>query len=109
MFTAELPASRKHGMYAATKQAVQQLGRAIVDRDAWFMRLDIEEFFMTGQHTDFVRVSEPLVDAHWRFQYREMLTMLLKNQFVQNGRVIYNIIQGAGMGLAFSGDLCDIL
>ena len=91
-------------------QVVQRLSEARIPEDAFFLRIDIREFFMSGLHTQFLEFCTPLVDKKWQNHFRALLTFILGSQYVtMEGCTdsVWQVKRGAGMGLSCSGEVCD--
>ena len=74
------------------------------------MKIDVKDYFMDGLHSQFLEYSSSLVEPKWRTFYRTILRYVLDSQYVEvdqfEGR-LWKVLKGAGMGLGFSGELCD--
>ena len=73
-----------------------------------FMKVDKEDYYLSGLHEDFIRASINVVDPQWQHMYGILLKSLLSNQYITDGQHLYRIVVGAGMGVSYAGDLCDI-
>ena len=74
------------------------------------LRLDVSDFFMSGEHPDILDSASQLVDANRRLLFREALALLLETQFLQASTVsssVAQVTQGSGMGLVHSGETAD--
>ena len=77
--------------------------------DLTFVKIDVDDFFMTGEHSELIRLSCEAVDAHWRPLYRAALRLALSSQYITNDGDLFQVVVGAGMGVMYSGDLCDLV
>ena len=91
----------------------EALLRLRLPKDATFIKLDIKDYYLSGEHQEFIEASVQCVEVAWQSLYREVLTYLLDNQYVEDtvGQSVtkhFRVVLGAGMGVPYAGDLCDI-
>ena len=91
----------------SSKQLVEQLATRKFSRDCKFVKIDVDEFFMSGTHSEFIRASVSLVEVRWQSLYTALVKFLLQSQYVENDSAYYRVLCGAGMGQSYSGELCD--
>ena len=101
--------SLKH-LLKNSEALVKKLFSLPVSQECRFVKIDIKEYFMEGSHSQFLEYSAPYVAQQWRRTYKHVLQYVLDSQYVEadllNGR-LWKVLKGAGMGLGFSGELCD--
>ena len=76
-----------------------------------FMKIDVQDYFMSGEHPVLPGKTSPHVLPHRRVAFEKALKFVVENQFVEseaNALEIYKVLVGAGMGLEMSGDVCDV-
>ena len=74
------------------------------------MRVDIEDFFMSGTVDDLVSTTIPLIPLCRRDTVRKALTFLLNHQYVVSDLIperTYKVVKGTGIGLRHSGAVAD--
>ena len=78
-----------------------------------FVKCDVDDYFMTGDHAVLLEQSCKAVALEWREQYREMLEFILKNQFIvppydniADG-FVWRARKGSGMGAICSGEVSN--
>ena len=77
---------------------------------ALLMRVDIEDFFMSGTVEDLVSTTTPLIPYGKREVFRRALAFLLNHQYVVSDIIpehTYKVVRGTGMGLRHSGAVAD--
>ena len=67
---------------------------------AKFYKCDVDEFYMSGEHTSLKEDCSEVVSAH-------ALEFLLTSQYVKSGRRLAQVIKGSGMGEESSGAISD--
>ena len=88
-----------------------------------FIKLDIKDFYMSGEHALLTKYSAMVVDPGLREDYEFLTNAVLKSQYVapkgplggpqgkstsSNGTFnVYKVLSGAGMGMAASGHVAD--
>ncbi|CAE7518089.1 unnamed protein product, partial [Symbiodinium microadriaticum] len=90
---------------------VDKLKSLVIPASAHFIRIDVKDFFMSGRHSEFVESCSRYVEEAWVTAFREVLKFILASQFVASEfcpGCVYKVTSGAGMGLACSGEVCDI-
>ena len=73
-----------------------------------FAKIDIDDYYLSGEHWQFIASSVHAVDPKWKDLYRSLLKFCLASQYIRGDHDLYRVIVGAGMGVAYAGDLCDI-
>ena len=73
------------------------------------LKIDIDDFFMSGNHRELIRLSCLAVSSYWRPLYKAVLTVALQNQYLANDDDLYRVVVGSGMGMPYSGDLSDLV
>eukprot|EP00439_Symbiodinium_sp_Y106_P000763 s11295_g1.t1 len=74
------------------------------------MRVDIEDFFMSGTVDELVNTTIPLIPRCRRNTNRKALTFLLNHQYVVSVLITertYKVVKGTGMGVRHSGAVAD--
>ena len=82
---------------------------------SFFMKMDLKDFFMSGMSDELIKdviaIFDPVNEHYLRGLVAETIEVLLSSQYVAApclpGR-LWRVIRGAGMGLIFAGDLCDV-
>jgi len=91
-----------------SRDLLQKLGAFRVPSCARFVRFDIKEFFMSGQHADLANKGTMLL-AGPRNEFRELVRSIISNQLIRIPGINrgWRVTIGSGMGLSFSGELSD--
>ena len=96
-----------------SKHVRDQLASLRIPEGAKFIKVDIKDYYLSGEHSEFIRAATQCVDPEWQVLFQAILSHLLDNQYIkddaksQRTACIYKVILGAGMGIAYAGDLCD--
>ena len=96
-----------------SKHVRDQLANLRIPEGAKFIKVDIKDYYLSGEHAEFSRAATQCVDPEWQIRFQAVLTHLLDNQYIKDdtdkhGRTrSFKVILGAGMGIAYVGDLCD--
>lgn len=89
---------------------VRKIEGAKIPEGALLMRVDIEDFFMSGTVHDLVSTTVPMIPHSRRDTFRRALTFLLSHQYVVSDLIperTYKVVKGTGMGLRHSGAVAD--
>ena len=73
------------------------------------VQLDIEDFFMSGSHSDLANSCSSLVANEKRKGFKNMLQVILRNQYVmlkKNAETAYYTRVGNGMGMCEISNAC---
>ena len=82
--------------------------------DVWptyvIVKLDIKDFFLSGNHQDLDRDTKCIFRGTERYVFSKVVSFLLSSQAVQHpySGDCYAIVTGTGMGLTHSGELADL-
>ena len=101
--------SCKHILRNST-EFVRKVAGARIPEGALLMRVDIEDFFMSGTVDELVSTTIPLIPRCRRNTVRKALTFLLNHQHVVSDLITertYKVVKGTGMGLRHSGAVAD--
>ena len=92
-------------------QVVQRLRTRYISSSARLIKIDIRDFFMEGEHAQFLEACSSAVPIEWKRCLRTLLAFILRTQYVRSPCFrdkLFQVKRGAGMGLLCSGDICDI-
>ena len=92
-------------------QVVQRLRACSISPSARLVKIDIRDFFMEGEHAQFLEACSSAVPDEWKRCLRTLLAFILRTQYVRSPCIrdkLFQVKRGAGMGLLCSGDICDI-
>ncbi len=89
-------------------EVVKRLGEWQFVGDVVFCKLDIKDFYMSGEHDVLIGAVVPMVLPERRELLEAMLWCLLRNQFVKHGDITFQVMEGSGMGQIHSGTLSDL-
>ena len=92
-------------------QVVQRLRTRSISSSARLIKIDIRDFFMEGEHAQFLKACSSAVPIEWKRCLRTLLAFILRTQYVRSPCFrdkLFQVKRGAGMGLLCSGDICDI-
>ena len=92
-------------------QVVQRLRTRSISSSARLIKIDIRDFFMEGEHAQFLEACSSAVPIEWKRCLRTLLAFILRTQYVRSPCFrdkLFQVKRGAGMGLLCSGDICDI-
>lgn len=93
-----------------SSQLAKLLAGVTVESDQSMLKIDIEDFFMSGRHSKLLELCAPKVPACRREGFKQMLAFVLDNQFVEvvpTSLYIWKVVQGSGMGLECSREVSD--
>ena len=97
--------------YYDSQDLIRQLRGVAVHEDDRFLKIDIKDYFMSGDHHQLVHhSSEALEDPQTRQAYQTILGAILRNQLISVEGVrdrLWTVEWGTGMGLMCSGDVSD--
>jgi hypothetical protein len=97
-----------HLMHSSA-QVVKAISALHVPHDAYFLKIDIKEYFMEGVHSDLIKHTIKYIEPiSWRGAYRALLEHILFHQYVVHRSHLYRVSKGSGMGLIHSSDLLDL-
>ena len=89
---------------------INRIQKIKISDEAILVKADIKEFFMSGLHTEIIQHSSKVVEQDRRHIYIELLSCLLRNQFVcadDAAAEVAKVLIGSGMGLACSGHVSN--
>jgi hypothetical protein len=105
------PALKSYPHICWSSEDVLRLVRAAkVGRRSVFMKFDVKEFFLSGDHSELARRSASLVDKPVSVWLESCLEWLLGFQFVDfdaAGGTHLQVTLGSGMGMRHSGSVSD--
>ena len=81
-----------------------------LDDGVRFIKLDVKDYFMTGDHGYLAQQSSLVLDVDRRDDYRVVASAILKNQFVSSKSLpgeVFEVTSGTGMGMICSGHIAD--
>ena len=95
-----------------TRSMITALSNTQFTGEVTFIKADIKDFFMSGEHAALEELSSTCVSAHIRRQYKRLVRFVLESQYViLDGRavddIIYQVTCGTGMGIGCSGDISN--
>jgi hypothetical protein len=96
-------------------QFVRGISSMIPTGKSFFMKMDLKDFFMSGTSdelkNDVIAIFDPANEGYLRGLVSGTIDLLLSSQYVSApcfpGR-LWRVVRGAGMGLIFAGDMCDM-
>ena len=94
-----------------THSFVATASRMAVPANACMIRLDVEDFFLSGDPMSIINDALMAFTGARRLVMKDALTFVLQNQFVTTPEFpdkVWRCRVGTGMGLQHSGDLCDL-
>ena len=89
---------------------VRKVAGARIPESAFLVRLDTEDFFMSGTVDELASTTIPLIPLYKRNTVRKALTFLLNHRYVVSDLITertYKVVKGTGMGLRHSGAVAD--
>ena len=74
-----------------------------------FLKLDVKDFYLTGNHGEIVSKSASIFDASERANYQVMADAILHNQYIRSPLLpgLWKVNRGTGMGMIPSGSISD--
>ena len=93
-----------------SRAMVRLLTSVQVPPRALFVKYDIKEFYMSGDHNDLARDATSVLDGDVRGLLRESVLATLATQYVEVPGApnrVWRVEVGAGMGWMSSGDIAD--
>ena len=94
-----------------SRHAVNEIRGAPCPAGYKLFKLDVKDFYMSGTYDELMRTISDSLSKHPQGNLLvRAIGFLLKNQFVRThagSESMYRVIEGAGMGLPFSGHLSD--
>jgi len=79
-----------------------------VDRP-WLGKLDIDDFYLSGEHSVLVKETSACVEVAHRRLLESLLWFVLATQFVQDNQgETWQVVRGSGMGEVHSGSVADL-
>ena len=93
-----------------TRDLIRLLSSRPVPHDHVLVKIDIKDFFMSGQLPDLIDICSQYFDPAVREAGISMLRAVLYNQYISipgHGET-WCTVQGSGMGLISSGDVSDL-
>ena len=94
-----------------SQHLLAQLRGVHVPATAKFIKFDIKDFFMSGDHAQLIHESSKPLDGSLLSAFRIILGAVLRNQLVAIDGVdnrAWNVAVGTGMGLLCSGEVSDM-
>ena len=94
-----------------SKELVERLNRTYVAPGRVLIKIDVKDYFMSGDHGEPVdETAKNVVRDKERAAYRKLLSFFLRNQYVQVDKSdkIWRTVIGSGMGCICSGDVSDL-
>ncbi|CAK0828489.1 unnamed protein product [Prorocentrum cordatum] len=97
-----------------TEQLQRQLSALTLPRGCVFCKLDIKDFYMSGEHGLLINECARHI-AEGREHFRAMLSSIVRNQYVclsddfDAHPFVYRVLRGTGMGLCCSGEVSDLV
>ena len=87
-----------------------QMSKIVVPSSAVMVKFDIKDFYMSGDHKLILSSVAQFFPQGAKLCLEELTGLILRNQYVatSENEDYYRVCMGAGMGLAFAGDLADI-
>ena len=79
-----------------------------VPADARFVSMDIEDFSWKETARQSLQSAASSSMMATNVVFIGSLNFILKNQFASTGKAVYQVVEGSGMGLSCSGDVCDV-
>ena len=105
------PALKNSHMIRDSFHLVDILQRRPLPPNSIFLRFDIKEFYMSGEHSELISRCAGYVPLASRAAFSSMTEFILGSQYVTvPGRPdhCYKVTTGSGMGLSCSGALSDL-
>ena len=93
-----------------SRELAQLLSATKIPEGSRLIKLDISDFFMTGEHDQVIDASSNLLPTEERTMYRKLAEPILKNPYICVPDVdarIWKVRCGTGMGLISSGDMSN--
>ena len=81
----------------------------MIPTDATFLKLDLKDFYMSGDHSLLVDQSSSILEVKNRSDFRLLLSSILGNQFIRfpDSPQVLKVCKGSGMGMICSGEVAD--
>ena len=101
---------RRNYLLKDTLQFIKSISQMRAKAEHIFIKLDVKDFFMSGDANDLVETSSRLVPENLVNTYMEVLHHLLYSQFVKSEEFpgeFWRVTKGTGMGLPHSGEVAD--
>ena len=93
-----------------SRELAQLLNVTKIPEGSKLIKLDISDFFMSGEHDQVIEASSNILPTEERTMYRKLSETVLKNQYICVPDVddrIWIVRCGTGMGLISSGDMSN--
>ena len=74
------------------------------------IKIDIKDYFMSGEHDNLISNSSELIDPERRSCFKDLLRPILAHQYVRldgDTDCAYRVVTGSGMGMLCSGEVSD--
>ena len=95
-----------------------KLGKAVISSETFFYKIDIKDFYMSGDHADIISHSSYGCDVvrdrknlSEKKAFGNGVRFVLKNQYVvmkSGDRQAWQVVKGSGMGLIASDELSNL-
>ena len=94
-----------------SKQFVESLKGLRVHRSNYWIKFDIQDYYMSGNKDDLITDALATFEGDEKQLMKEALYLLLEEQWIMSNMFpdrIWKVCKGSGMGLLHSGDLADL-
>ena len=90
---------------------IKKIARLKVDSGTYLVKIDVKEFFMSGEIQELVSFVKHAFSDRGRVPLTKLADHILKHQYIRTGksRQLHRVIKGSGMGLIFSGEVSDFV
>lgn len=105
------PVLRRHRLlFWSTEDVQKKLSTAKINPRSIFMKFDVKEFFLSGQHDDISEAVASHFEGRERSCIRDATAFVLSTQFVESSaadELHHQTMEGSGMGMRHSGSISD--
>ena len=101
--------SRKH-LAMDSFEVVSWLKSRTFSKDIKIVRFDIEEFFLSGNHSLLVSLCAEVVEEEYKDAFIKICSFVLRSQYVTHPfekTMVWKVKSGSGMGLSCSPDIAN--
>jgi hypothetical protein len=105
------PILRRHRLLCWSTEDVQKkLSTAKVSPRSLFMKFDVKEFFLSGEHEAISTAVASHFEGREKSWIRDATSFVLSTQFVEysvENELHHQVLEGSGMGMRHSGSISD--
>ena len=89
----------------------RKLDHSQISTGAKFIKVDVKDFFLSGEHSEIVEISSQAVSLEFRDHFKQLCSMILRSQYVtidaKSPSEAWQVCRGTGIGLSCAGDLSN--